>query len=212
MIRIDPLPFLIILQLLLVFMVATFYLAFRKAKIGEKELNYRGQIVKLKDELAKLHKKYDTLPDWEGKFHDAQSKFNDIKTANTNIRESILSLIPESEQSDDFKKIISDLDNINTELTTCIDTLEKDNEDLGEQTASLQASVHELTMELDEAISKPKYERVLLQKNQLASKLEVLLKDLVAKEKAYDSLQKNYDWLENEYNRLYQNVHSEKPQ
>jgi cell division protein FtsB len=92
----------------------------------------------------------------------------------------------------------------------CIRSLKKENEELSQKSASFKSEIHSLSSELDNKVSKEEYDNLSAQKKHLQLKFNKLKQDLEEKTIEHEGLQKNYIWLEKEYNTLYENIEEEK--
>jgi chromosome segregation ATPase len=206
MIKINALAFLFIIQFLIVFITLTI-LSYRQIKkLKSKALKLQGEIIRLKLEIENLENIHHEIEEWKQVFNGLQSKFEGIRNANSSLKESIRQLIPTAERSDSYNKIITDIERNNKELDMCIATLQKENEELRERTESVQKNINKMSAQLNNSVSQKDYDSAVADKHQLERKVSKLQDELADMTNQYEGLEKNYLWLEKEYNALYTNV------
>lgn len=206
MIKVNALAFLFILQFLVIFLGFTILLFFRYRKLNVREIISRGEANRLREELEHMEGQHVELSSWKEMFNNLQEKFDHIRGVNTTLKESIATLIPEADRSKKYEQLISEIEQNNKELDTCIGELQKENKQLNKNSKTFERDLDQLSRKLDLSVSKEAYNNLKAQKKSLELKFEKLKKDLAAKTREHESLQKNYVWLEKEYNALYENI------
>ena len=91
-------------------------------------------------------------------------------------------------------------------LDTRIGSLQKENEQLNQNTLSSQNETAELNRKLTETVAREEYDKIISQIKEIKENEASLKKEMKEKTKEYDNLQKNYGGLEKEYNALYENI------
>ncbi len=209
MLKINATAFLFILELLLVFLGLSILLFLKHRKQTGEKVIYREKIEKLENNINDHEKKNKELSGFKEAFSDLRKKFNLIKNINIKLKKAIASLVPEAEKSEEYKKLIADIEQNNKELDMCIDTLEKENKEFDKKITSFTDEVSGLSRKLKGTVSKAEFDRVAAEKKRLELRIEALEDKLNNKTAEYGKLEKNYMWLEKEYNALYSNVHEE---
>lgn len=156
--------------------------------------------------LNNIEMQHDDVSDWENKFSDLQNKFEHVKNINEKLKESINKLIPEAQRTKEHAQVIKDIEHSYVELDSFIGTLRKEREQLYAKTKTYESDMSKLSHKLELSVSKDEYDKMNAHKKSLELRFDKLKKDLQDKSKAYDNLQKNYLWLEKEYNALYENI------
>jgi predicted nucleic acid-binding Zn-ribbon protein len=206
MIKINALALLFIIQLLIVFIVLNIDLFRRIKKLKSQAVKFQGEIMKLRLEIENLGNIHNEIEERKEAFIALQSKFEGVRKAGSSLKESIEKLVPNAERSDEYEKIISDIESNNKELDRCISRLQKENEGLRERSEAVHKNINKLSAKLNNSVSRKEYDNVMAEKRTLervASKLKDEIADIT---KQYEGLEKNYLWLEKEYNALYTNV------
>jgi chromosome segregation ATPase len=205
-IKINALALLFIVQFLLIFIALTivFYRRFRKVQVkaAVSEVGVR----RLRHEAKKLEEKSDEESGWKTRFSDMQSKFEVIKQHNEKLKKSIESLIPKAERTKEYESVIGEIEGSYAELDLFLRDMKKEKLHLTEQTESFQGEIKKLSGKLEESISKSEFDILQATKHEIDLKVNKLQKDLEEKNDEYEKLEKNYMWLETEYNALYENV------
>lgn len=186
------------------------YLFLRYKKLSIKEVISRGEANRLRDELKNMEMPNDEVSGWENKFSDLQTKFEQVKTINDKLKESINKLIPEAKRTKEHEKIIRDIEQSYVELDSFIGTLRKEKEQLYTKTRDYEIDMSKLSQKLEHSVPKEEYDKLNTQKKSLELKFDKVKKDLEDQVKEYDNLQKNYVWLEKEYNALYSNINEDR--
>jgi len=209
--RVDATAFLFILEFLLVFAGICVLLFLKHRKQKEKEIVYRERIERLQDNVREQEKQNEELSGFKEAFGNMQKKLDMIRAINLKLKQAIDTLVPEAERSEEYKKLIAEIEQNNKELDLCINTLERENEELSRDVTSFKDEVNNLSRKLKDAVSKAEFDRVVAENKRLELKIESLQAKLDDKTAEYEKLEKNYMWLEKEYNALYSNIHEETP-
>ena len=135
-----------------------------------------------------------------------QKQFEHVKNINDKLKESINKLIPESKRTKEHEQAFSDIEQFNVELEAFIVTLRKEKEQLHEKIKAYEIDMKKLSQKLEHSVPKDEYDKLNAQKKSLELKFDKMKKDLEDKTKEHENLQKNYLWLEKEYNALYSNI------
>jgi len=206
MVKVSLLLFLFVIQFLLIFIVLAvlYYRLYQKHKV--QATISQGEVLRLRDELQTQASSKTELLEWKEMFNELQGRFEQLRQVNSKLTEALAALTPESERTEEYKRLVAEIEQSNKEIDTCIGTLSKDNESLVEKMASVQNEVKGLSKKLGETVHKSEYEAVIAEKNRLELQIKSLKKDIEQKDKEYKTLEKNYMWLEKEYNALYENV------
>ena len=210
MIKIDALIFMFIVQSMLVLLSAAVFMFIQYRKKAKKESDYQTEIEQLKENVGNPEQENEAVIIWKEKLNSLQGNFEHIRSANMKLQETIKELIPEAEQSEELKKMIAGFEQTNKELDNCLGTLEKENEELDQKIGGFQDEVQGLNRKLKSSVSKAEYDSLEAEKNRLEIKLKGLQDQLNTKVEEYAKLDKNYMWLEKEYNALYESTESEK--
>lgn len=213
MLEIKPLIFLFIIQFLLLFAALSIFLIFRCRALSVKEALARKETVELRAEISgssqQIEVKSAEFDQLKNTFDDLQQKFIHIKESNAKLKTLIEALVPEANRSKEFAKVIGEIEESNKELDSCINTLQKENTDLEKKAKSLEREAEGLADLLQQSVRKEELYQAQSQKRALEIKMKKTEQDLKDKTEAYDKLQKNYMWLEKEFNALYRNVNEE---
>jgi len=209
-IRIYPLLLLFLIQFLFIFAGVSIYLFLRYRKLLVKEIIARGEANRLRDEIGKMEMQNNEMSGLENKFSDLQKKFERVKNINEKLKESINKLIPEAKRTKEHEQIIRDIEQSYVELDSFIGILRNEKEQLHAKTKAYDSDISKLSHQLEMSVSKDEYDKLKTQKKSLELKFDKTTKDLKEKIKEFESLQKNYLWLEKEYNALYNNVRDDK--
>jgi chromosome segregation ATPase len=211
--EIRPLIFLFIIQFLLLFAALSIFLIFRCRALSVKEALARKETVELRAEISgssqQIEVKSAEFDQLKNTFDDLQQKFIHIKESNAKLKTLIEALVPEANRSKEFAKVIGEIEESNKELDSCINTLQKENTDLEKKAKSLEREAEGLADLLQQSVRKEELYQAQSQKKALEIKITKVERDLQEKTDAYDQLQKNYTWLEKEFNALYKNVSQE---
>jgi len=211
--EIRPLIFLFIIQFLLLFAALSIFLIFRYRALSVKEALARKETVELRAEISgssrQIEVKSAEFDQLKNTFDDLQQKFIHIKESNAKLKTLIEALVPEANRSKEFAKVIGEIEESNKELDSCINTLQKENTDLEKKAKSLEREAEGLADLLQQSVRKEELYQAQSQKKALEIKMTKVERDLQEKTDAYDQLQKNYIWLEKEFNALYKNVSQE---
>jgi len=210
-IKVPPLVLLFLIQFLLIFMGVSIFLFLRHKKLRIKEVIARGEANRLRDELRNMVMQNDQVSDWGNKFSDLQTKFEQVKNINEKLKDAINKLIPEAKRTKDHEQIFRDIEHSYVELNSFIGALRQEKDQLQAKTKAYESDMSKLSQKLEHSVAKEEFDKLNIQKKSLELKFEKLRKDLEGKVREYDSLQKNYLWLEKEYNALYSNISEEKP-
>ena len=211
MIKVPPLVLLFLIQFLLIFMGVSIFLFHRHKKLRIKEVIARGEANRLRDELRNMVIQNEQVSGWGDKFSDLQTKFEQVKNINEKLKDAINKLIPEAKRTKDHEQIFRDIEHSYVELNSFIGALRQEKDQLQAKTKAYESDMSKLSQKLEHSVAKEEFDKLNIQKKSLELKFEKLRKDLEGKVREYDSLQKNYLWLEKEYNALYSNISEEKP-
>lgn len=211
MIKVPPLVLLFLIQFLLIFMGVSIFLFHRHKKLRIKEVIARGEANRLRDELRNMVIQNEQVSGWGNKFSDLQTKFEQVKNINEKLKDAINKLIPEAKRTKDHEQIFRDIEHSYVELNSFIGALRQEKDQLQAKTKAYESDMSKLSQKLEHSVAKEEFDKLNIQKKSLELKFEKLRKDLEGKVREYDSLQKNYLWLEKEYNALYSNISEEKP-
>ena len=209
MIQIKALIFLFLVQFLLIFLGLAVFLFLRLKKTNIKFTISQGEIRRLESEIDRYKKEVTGLLNWQTMFNDLQKKFEHATAVNLKLKTMIDALIPEAERSKEFQGILNDVENNNKELSVCIGSLKNENDEINKQIISFKNEVDGLSKKLRDSVTKAEYENLLSEKNRLELKVGHLKDDLEKKTKEVEKLEKNYMYLEKEYNALYDNFKGE---
>lgn len=204
--KISPLVLLFLVQFLLIFLGLTIFLFLQYKKLRVKELIARGEAGRLRAELENAERINDHASGLEDKFSDLQKKFDQVKTINEKLKDAINKLIPEGKRTKEHEQAINDIEQSYAEFDSFIGILRKEKETLSAQSKVFKLDISKLSQRLEHSVSKDDYDKLNSQKKSLELKFAKLKKDLEDKAKEHESLQKNYVWLEKEYNALYDNI------
>ncbi len=211
MIKVPPLVLLFLIQFLLIFLGLTIFLFLRNRKLSVKAIIVRGEANRLKSELTHMESKNVELSDSKNTLSDLQKKFEEVKNINAKLKDSINKLIPEAERTKEHEQVIRDIEQSYAELDSFIAILRKEKEQLHEKSKSSESYINKLEKKLKQSVSKEEYDNLKAHNKSLELRFEKLKKDLEDKTGECESLQKNYIWLEKEYNALYNNISHDKP-
>jgi len=207
--QINALNFLFLVQFLLVFLGVSVFLFLKFRKTSVKFTIAQEEIRRLEGEIDKYKKEVTGLLNWQTMFNDLQKKFERVNSVNSKLKTMIDALIPEEERSREFQEILNEVNTNNKELSDCIGSLKNANDALNEQVKSFEREVSDLSKKLIDSVGKEEYQRVVTENNKLELKVEHLKDDLDKKVKECDMIEKNYIYLEKEYNALYNNLKNE---
>lgn len=211
MIKVHALAFLFLIQFLLIFLGLSVFLFLRHKKVNTKVVVSQGEIRRLESEIDNRKKEIAGLLRWKDMFNDLQQKFEKMKSINKKLMETIDVLVPEAERSKEFAELLVEMEQSKKDLDSCIGTLQKENEALSEQMRFSRDEIAGLSGKLKESVSKKDFQKVLNEKMGLETKVHELEEELKMKTKEYEKLEKNFVYLEKEYNALYRNVKGEEP-
>ncbi len=208
MIRINATLFLFIVEFMVLLMGAAvfMFLQWRKQRgmsavaAGPEDNNSSGGNGISNEELA----------EWQKKCAEFQEKFEKTKGINAQLQELIREIVPEAEMSEEYKRVIAEFEKNNKEIDMCINTLEKENQELDERVYLADNKVEGIQRKMKDMVSGAEYNIVAAEKKRLEIKVERLKDELESKIQEYEKLDKNYLWLEKEYNSLYENMEEEK--
>jgi len=153
------------------------------------------------------------LEEYKNKVIETTEKINNISKANKELTDTLQMLIPEAEMSAELKEALSKVERSNNELDTCLSTLEEENLRLSEEAGKHQGEINDLSDLADNMANE--YNSLLKQKKasdkkckaleeEMGQKNKKLEKELEEKNKSLSALQNNYETLEAEYERLYE--------
>ncbi|RJQ18069.1 MAG: hypothetical protein C4560_07775 [Nitrospiraceae bacterium] len=211
MIRVNALVFLFIVQFLLMFLGIAIFLFIRHKKLSVKAVIAQGEIRRLENDLENSKLNVSELLPLQNILKDLQQKHEESNVINAKMKEMIDFLAPEAERSKEFQQLLAEVEKNRKELDTCLGTLQKENEALNEQMESSEKKLRNLSGRLEDSVSKEEYQNVLSEKKSLELKVERMKKDLDQKTSDLERLEKNFIYLEKEYNALYKNVKGEEP-
>ncbi|MEW6599816.1 MAG: hypothetical protein AB1499_02510 [Nitrospirota bacterium] len=171
-----------------------------------REILAQGEANRLRDEIKNMNLQKDEMSDWEQKFNDLQKKFDHISTINDKLKESINKLIPEAKRTKENEQVIRDIEESYIELDAYLNSLRREKEQLQENTKAYEKDMHNLSNKLQLSVPQEDYDKLNTKKKSLELKYDKIKKELDEKVGEYNSLLKNYLWLEKEYNALYNNI------
>ncbi len=209
MIKLPALLVLFLIQLLLISWGTAIALFKRNKKLNIQAASSHEEIKKLADELDVQKEGMAEFSNLQTLFSELQQKFEQLTIVNAKLKEMIDFLLPEAERSKEFQEILNEVEHNNNELITCIGTLQKENEALNQRKKSFEKEVDGLSRKLRDTVNKEEYQKVLSEKKSLEIKLENLREDFGKKTKDLEKLERNYIYLEKEYNALYKNFKGE---
>ncbi|MBI4682820.1 MAG: hypothetical protein HY757_06935 [Nitrospirae bacterium] len=166
----------------------------------------REEVTRFKSELAHMESKNSELTDSKDMLSELQKKFDEVKNINAKLKESINKLIPEANRTREHEQVIRDIEQSYAELDSLFVILRKEKERLNEKSKSSEGHIDKLEKKLKQSVSKEEFDNLKARNKSLELKFDKLKKDLEDKTGEYESLQKNYIWLEKEYNALYNNI------
>jgi chromosome segregation ATPase len=204
-INVSPLSILFLMQFLLIFGGCAVFLFLQNKKLRSERAKASCHN-DIEHELQQVNE----LSAWKDMFNALQEKFDHIRGINNKLKDTVTSLIPEAEKSKDYEKLIADIEQSNKELDLCLATMEKDNAELEKKSASYEKQVENLQRKMKEYVSKAEFDKSSAENTGLEMKIKKLKDDLESKTAEYGKLEKNYMWLEKEYNALYDNVNEQK--
>jgi len=210
-IKVPALLFLFLVQFILIFMGLAVFLFIRHRKLDIKATILQGEIRRLESELDRQKEEIEGLLGWPKMFSDLQQKFEQVQGINTRLKESVEALVPEAQRSKEFEQLIAEIDHHNNELNTCVGALQNENESLTQRMISAARETEKLSGKLRESVKKEDYQRLESEKNGLELKVAKLREELDSKTKDCERLEKNFIYLEKEYNALYKNIKGEEP-
>ncbi len=209
MLRVNATAFLFILEFLLVLAGISVLLFLRYRRQKEKEVVYRHEIQELQHSAREQEKQNEELLGFKEAFGNMQRKLDKVRAINLKLKQAIDTLVPEAERTEEYKKLIAEIEQNNKELDLCINTLERENEELAADVTSFRDEVDSLSRKLKDSVSRAEFDKVEAENKRLELRVESLQARLAEKTAEYEKLEKNYMWLEKEYNALYNNIHEE---
>ena len=210
MIKIPPLALLFLAQFLLICLGLAVFLFLRNRKLRLKEIILQGEACRLRSEMGQYARTTEYLSGLKEKFDDVQEKFAQVNNLNTKLKDAVKTMSPEEGGAKEYEQLIAEIEKNNRELDRCLGTLQKDNDNLNEQTKSFKNEVDKLTHKLQHSVSVDEFNNLKAENEGLELKIKSLKKDVETKNQENETLQKNYLWLEKEYNALYNNINEEK--
>ncbi len=210
MIRINALAFLFVIQIMLIILGGAVYLFIQFRKSRKQETSYKLEIVRLNAKAGNDGQENEDLLNWKEMFHDLQENFEKVRASNIELQAMVSKLVPEAEQSEEYKNMIKQFEKNNKELDNCLGTLEKENDSLDTKIGDIEDEVKGLTRKLKDSVSKEEFDRIVADNNRLNMKLKNVKEQFDSKTEEYEKLDKNYLWLEKEYNALYESSEQEK--
>lgn len=210
MIRISPLLLLFLVQFLFVFAGLSLFLFLRYKKLNIREVIARGEVNRLRDELKNMEVENNDKSGIENRLSDLQKQFEHINNINEKLKESINKLIPEAKRTKEHEQVIRDIEQSYVELDSFMGVLKKEKAQLQAKNKAFDIDISKLSHKLELSVPKEEYDKLNTQKKSLELKFDKATKDLKEKTQECETLQKNYLWLEKEYNALYNNVSDDK--
>jgi len=207
MLRINALIFLFIIQFLLISAGLSIFLFFKYRKQAAKGTISQGEIRRLESEIETRKNEITALLKWKDMFTDLQKNFDQIKSVNQKLKEAVDTLVPEAERSKEFAQLITEIEQSNQELDTCLGTLKKENESLNQNMQAFKDQISGLSGKLQNSVSKKEFQKILDENDYFQTQTEKLREDLKHKTKEHEKLEKNFIYLEKEYNALYRDTH-----
>lgn len=157
---------------------------FDKLKKATQQKNKFEQIVNSqRDKVARLLSYKDLL-------EEMKEKFARISDANKKLRDTLNELLPEAERSEELEKALKNFELSNRDMNMSLNTLEEENKRLSEKLDAQTNKAHKV----DEMVEK--HEKLLRDNAKFERRAEVAEKEL-------KSLKFQFDTLEKEYKRLY---------
>ncbi len=210
MIRINALAFLFIIQIMLVILGFAVYMFIQYRKNGKPDASFMEELESLRTNASNAQQEKNDMLNWKEMFDDLQTNFENIRATNIELQAIVSKLVPEAEQSDEYKKMIAQFEKNNKELDNCLGTLEKENDSLDDKIGRYEDQVKGLNKKLKNSVSKSELDNVAAENEGLRIKIKSLKEQLDIKTEEYEKLDKNYMWLEKEYNALYETTEQEK--
>ena len=205
-ITVNALAFLFLIQSMLIAIVFVIFYYQISKKEKMKATIAQSKVRQLLMAVENQEEQSGEVTEWKEMFKDLQSKFDQIRKVNKKLTESITSLVPKAEKSKEYENLIAEIENNNEELDSCIGTMKEENANLGKKMESFRKEVQGLSTKLDDSINKSEFDYVMAEKNKLELNCSSLKSKVKELDKAHKNLQKNYVWLEKEYNALYENI------
>lgn len=211
MVNIPALLFLFIVQFLLISVgLAVFF--FRKNNaLSAKTVLSHGEIRRLEAEIEEKDTEIAEFVNLKKVFGELQGNFEQVRSVNTKLKEMVDALVPEAERSKEMQELLMQMEQNNKNLDTCLGTMQKENVALSDRLKSSEREAEKLSTKMKDMVKKEDYQRVMSEKKNLELKIEKLRDDLDKKTKECEKLEKNYIYLEKEYNALYKNIKGEDP-
>jgi chromosome segregation ATPase len=177
-------------------------------------------VEKMQDELQKQAQEIAETSELK---ENLQHNFDQIKNVNIKLKGLVGSIVPEPDRSEDMQKILSDTALSKQDLDACIGKVKEEIKGIVEQVASnakegkshekeVETQKEELTQlkrKLENSVKKATYESMKTEKDRLEFKLEQVEKHLKEKTEEFEKMEKEHAWLEDEYNRMYDNLEAE---
>jgi len=211
MIKIPALLFLFLMQFLLIFLGLAIFLFQKNRKQSAKTILSQGEIRRLEAEIQTKDIEVSELLNLKKTYEELHGNFEQMRTVNAKLKEMVDTLIPEAERSQEMQDLLSQMEQNNKELDTCLGTIQKENVSLNERLKSSERETEKLSTRMKDMVKKEDYQHVMSEKKNLELKLEKLKDDLDKKTKECEKLEKNFIYLEKEYNALYKNIKGEDP-
>ncbi len=164
------------------------------------EYDLKDDVYKLQKIVKEQRKKIINLLGYRDLYESLQQKLITINKINKNLKDTILSIVPQAEISKELEKMLNKFEQNNEELNMCVRVLEKENDRFSHEIKGLEEDVEKLTQSPADSVDR---EILISEKDALKGRVQELEDKLKHLEKAYENLQKNYDILEVEYSNLY---------
>lgn len=132
---------------------------------------------------------------------DMKRKCEDIRQAHHNLRVNLES-VAKLDRGGQLQPLLTDIEKSNLELQQMVFSLERAQGSLGPQLEALGQQVHNLQATVQNY--RKSLPKLVLERDSLAEEKKELLKQLEAKIKLVDRLNRNYEVLRREYTKLYQ--------
>lgn len=139
----------------------------------------------------------------------AQKKLSSVQEGYHNLKDRFTKLFGESPENKGLVEAMETFENNNSELSSYIEILAKENETLAEKFRTWEDELKQIWEEaekgvaLDEGRYDEKLGEIMHEKEELASKLKEFEDKLQEKTKVFEDMQRQYEDLEKEYMILY---------
>jgi len=211
-IKIPALLFLFLVEVIFICAGLAVFFFIRHRKISIKATIAGGEIRRLESEIGKQQGEVETLSGYPKMYEEMREKLEQIQAINSKLKETVEALVPEAERSKEFEQMLAEIDEHNKELNAAIGSLQNEKETLSQSKQYFKKEAEGLAGKLRDSVKRDDYQHVMSEKKSLELKVESLQAEVDQKTKALEKLEKNYIYLEKEYNALYRNIKGEDPQ